>query len=96
MQRVPFAYIMHSIFGLLTKREGRGKGEEEREQPSSHLIVVVFFFFGQRRITVSVDRVVCLIEFVRKNAQSPPCACPSLSLPLALVRHVINNNLLLR
>lgn len=70
MQRVPFAYIMHSIFGLLTKREGRGKGKEEREQPFSHLIVVVFFFFGQRRITVSVDRVVCLIEFVRKNAQS--------------------------
>lgn len=87
MQRVPFAYIMHSIFGLLTKAQWR---EGEREQPFSHFIV------GQRRITVSVDSVVCLIEFVERKTHSARTVSVPPSPLLFLFRHVINNNLLLR
>lgn len=62
----------------------------EREQPFSHFIV------GQRRITVSVDSVVCLIEFVGSKTRSARTVSVPPSLLLFLFRHVINNNLLLR
>lgn len=62
----------------------------EREQPFSHFIV------GRRRITVSVDSVVCLIEFVERKTHSARTVSVPPSLLLFLFRHVINNNLLLR